>query len=58
MLCDKTGYDRDALRREFGLVSRTQLSREQASALISRLNEQAQRGDSEAGEERAAKAGA
>jgi hypothetical protein len=65
MLCDKTGYDRDALRREFGLISRTQLSREQASALISRLNEQAQRGDAEAGEgreavaaeERAAKAG-
>jgi hypothetical protein len=66
ILCDKTGYDRDALRKEFGLVSRTQLSREQASALISRLNEQTQRGDAQAGEEReavaaegrAAKAGA
>jgi phage recombination protein Bet len=65
ILCEKTGYGKPELQKEFGLLSRTQLSREQASALISRLNEQAQRGDAEAGEgreavaaeERAAKAG-
>jgi hypothetical protein len=42
ILCDQTGYGKEHLAADFpGLVSRTPLSKEQASGLIERLEEMA-----------------
>jgi hypothetical protein len=42
LLCEQTGYAKEHLANDFpGLVSRTRLSKEQASGLIERLEEMA-----------------
>lgn len=41
ILCNETGYGKQNLQQEFNLVSRTQLSKEQASKLIDKLQKMA-----------------